>query len=135
LISPCDDLDYIDLYYQHRADQEVPIEDTVGAMAELVEAGKVLHLGLSEASPNTIRRAASVHPIAALQSEWSLFSRDIEKEVVPLCRELGIGIVAFTPLGRGMFTPTRPRHVHRCVQQPRCLQRNGLPSRSSEIPG
>ncbi|HRI94047.1 MAG TPA: aldo/keto reductase [Nocardioides sp.] len=96
--------DYIDLYYQHRADQEVPIEDTVGAMAELVEAGKVLHLGLSEASPNTIRRAASVHPIAALQSEWSLFSRDIEKEVVPLCRELGIGIVAFTPLGRGMFT-------------------------------
>lgn len=96
--------DYIDIYYQHRADHDVPIEETVGAMAELVEAGKVLHLGLSEASPDTIRRAAAVHPIAALQSEWSLFSRDIEDEVVPLCRALGIGIVAFTPLGRGMFT-------------------------------
>jgi aryl-alcohol dehydrogenase-like predicted oxidoreductase len=98
--------DYIDLYYQHRADENVPIEETVGAMAELVAAGKVRHLGLSEASVDTIRRAAQVHPIAAVQSEWSLWSRDIEREVVPACRELGIGIVAFSPLGRGMLTGT-----------------------------
>ena len=96
--------DYIDLYYQHRADENVPIEETVGAMAELVAAGKVRHLGLSEASVDTIRRAASVHPIAALQSEWSIWSRDIEDEVVPTCRELGIGIVPFSPIGRGMLT-------------------------------
>lgn len=96
--------DRIDLYYQHRADPEVPIEETVGAMAELVTAGKVVHLGLSEASPDTIRRAATVHPIAALQSEWSIWSRDIEDEVVPLCRQLGIGIVPFSPLGRGFLT-------------------------------
>jgi aryl-alcohol dehydrogenase-like predicted oxidoreductase len=96
--------DYIDLFYQHRADENVPIEETVGAMAELVSAGKVRYLGLSEASVDTIRRAASVHPITALQSEWSIFSRDIEEEVVPTCRELGIGIVAFSPLGRGLFT-------------------------------
>lgn len=97
-------IDHIDLYYQHRADLSVPIEETVGAMAELVAEGKVLHLGLSEASADTIRRAAAVHPIAALQSEWSLWSRDIEDEIVPTCRELGIGIVAFSPLGRGMLT-------------------------------
>jgi aryl-alcohol dehydrogenase-like predicted oxidoreductase len=96
--------DYIDLYYQHRADENVPIEETIGAMAQLVTEGKVRHLGLSEASVDTIRRAASVHPIAALQSEWSIWSRDIEDEVVPVCRELGIGLVAFSPLGRGLLT-------------------------------
>jgi aryl-alcohol dehydrogenase-like predicted oxidoreductase len=96
--------DHIDLYYQHRPDTSVPIEETVGAMAELVEAGKVRYLGLSEASPDTIRRAAAVHPISALQSEWSVFSRDIEDEIVPACRELGIGIVPYSPLGRGMLT-------------------------------
>jgi aryl-alcohol dehydrogenase-like predicted oxidoreductase len=99
-------VDTIDLYYLHRPDTSVPIEDTVGAMAELVTAGKVRHLGLSEASADTIRRAVAVHPIAALQSEWSLFSRDIEAEVVPTCRELGIGIVPFSPLGRGLLTGT-----------------------------
>jgi aryl-alcohol dehydrogenase-like predicted oxidoreductase len=97
-------VDHIDLYYQHRADLNVPIEETVGAMAELVAEGKVLHLGLSEASVDTIRRAAAVHPIAALQSEWSMWSRDIEDEIVPTCRGLGIGIVPFSPLGRGMLT-------------------------------
>jgi len=96
--------DHIDLYYQHRPDVTVPIEETVGAMAELVEAGKVRHLGLSEASVDTIRRAAAVHPIAALQTEWSIFSRDIEDEIVPLCRELGIGVVPYSPLGRGLLT-------------------------------
>ena len=97
-------VDHIDLYYQHRADPDVPIEETVGAMAELVAAGKVRHLGLSEASADTIRRAAAVHPIAALQSEWSIWSRDIEDEIVPTCRELGIGLVPFSPLGRGLLT-------------------------------
>jgi aryl-alcohol dehydrogenase-like predicted oxidoreductase len=96
--------DHIDLYYLHRPDTQVPIEDTVGAMAELVSAGLVGHLGLSEASARTLRRAAAVHPIAALQSEWSLFSRDIERSVLPACRELGIGVVPFSPLGRGMLT-------------------------------
>ena len=99
-------VDHIDLYYLHRPDTEVPIEETVGAMAELVAAGKVGHLGLSEASADTIRRAAAVHPIAAVQSEWSLFSRDIETRVAPACRELGIGIVPFSPLGRGLLTGT-----------------------------
>jgi aryl-alcohol dehydrogenase-like predicted oxidoreductase len=98
------DVDHIDLYYQHRVDPQVPIEDTVGAMAELVAAGKVLHLGLSEASASTLRRAAAVHPIAALQSEWSLWSRDIEEDIVPACRELGIGLVPYSPLGRGFLT-------------------------------
>jgi aryl-alcohol dehydrogenase-like predicted oxidoreductase len=97
-------VDHIDLYYQHRPDVTVPIEETVGAMAELVAAGKVRHLGLSEASVDTIRRAAAVHPIAALQTEWSLFSRDIEAEIVPTCRELGIGLVPYSPLGRGLLT-------------------------------
>ncbi|NUS61769.1 MAG: aldo/keto reductase, partial [Lysobacter sp.] len=97
-------VDHIDLYYQHRVDRSVPIEDTVGAMAELVKAGKVRHLGLSEASAATIRRAAKVHPIAALQSEYSLWSRDVEDEILPTLRELGIGFVAYSPLGRGFLT-------------------------------
>ena len=97
-------VDHIDLYYQHRSDPGVPIEETVGAMAELVGEGKVRYLGLSEAAPDTLRRAVTVHPIAALQSEWSLWSRDIEAEVVPTARELGIGIVAYSPLGRGFLT-------------------------------
>ncbi|HTK65269.1 MAG TPA: aldo/keto reductase [Pseudonocardia sp.] len=97
-------VDHIDLYYQHRVDPNTPIEETVGAMAELVEAGKVRHLGLSEAGPDTIRRANAVHPIAALQTEWSLWSRDLEAEIVPTARELGIGIVAYSPLGRGFLT-------------------------------
>ncbi|MDH5823915.1 aldo/keto reductase [Luteimonas sp. RD2P54] len=95
---------HIDLYYQHRVDPNVPIEDTVGAMARLVEAGKVRHLGLSEAAPATLRRAAAVHPIAALQSEYSLWTRDVADEVLPVCRDLGIGFVAYSPLGRGFLT-------------------------------
>ncbi|RIJ71307.1 aldo/keto reductase [Nakamurella silvestris] len=97
-------VDHIDLYYQHRVDKTVPIEDTVGAMAELVEAGKVRHLGLSEASAATIRRANAVHPITALQTEYSLFTRDIEDEILPTLRELGIGLVPYSPLGRGLLT-------------------------------
>ncbi len=97
-------VDAIDLYYLHRPDPRVPIEDTVGAMGELVAAGHVRHLGLSEASAATVRRAAAVHPIAAVQSEWSVFSRDVEAEVVPACRELGIGLVPYSPLGRGLLT-------------------------------
>jgi aryl-alcohol dehydrogenase-like predicted oxidoreductase len=98
--------DYVDLYYQHRVDPNVPIEETVGAMAELVEQGKVLHLGLSEAAPDTIRRAQAVHPIAALQTEYSLWSRDPEREILPTCRELGIGFVPYSPLGRGFLSGT-----------------------------
>ncbi len=97
-------VDTIDLYYQHRVDLETPIEDTVGAMAELVKAGKVRQLGLSEAAPATIRRAAAVHPIAALQTEYSLWSRDPEGELLDTCRELGIAFVAYSPLGRGFLT-------------------------------
>ncbi len=97
-------VDHIDLYYQHRVDPKVPIEETVGAMAELVEAGKVRHLGLSEASPATIRRAHAVHPITALQTEYSLFTRDLEDEILPTIRELGIGLVPYSPLGRGILT-------------------------------
>jgi aryl-alcohol dehydrogenase-like predicted oxidoreductase len=96
--------DHIDLYYQHRVDPGTPIEDTVGAMAELVQAGKVRHIGLSEAAPTTIRRAHAVHPVTALQSEYSLWTRDPEAEVLPLVRELGIGFVAYSPLGRGFLT-------------------------------
>src|SRR3954454_22445890 len=96
-------VDHIDLYYQHRVDATVPIEDTVGAMAGLVAAGKVRHLGSSEASAQTLRRAVAVHPISALQSEWSLWTRDLESEVVGVARELGIGIVPFSPLGRGFL--------------------------------
>ncbi|HEX2700331.1 MAG TPA: aldo/keto reductase [Acidimicrobiales bacterium] len=97
-------IDTIDLYYQHRVDPEVPIEETVGAMAELVAAGKVRHLGLSEAAPDTIRRAAAVHPITALQTEYSLWTRDPEDDVLPTCRDLGIGFVAYSPLGRGFLS-------------------------------
>ncbi len=97
-------VDHIDLYYQHRVDKSVPIEDTVGAMKELVDAGKVRHLGLSEASPSTIGRAHGVHPITALQTEYSLWSRDPEDELLPLVRQLGIGFVAYSPLGRGFLT-------------------------------
>ena len=98
--------DHVDLYYQHRVDPGTPIEDTVGALAELVAEGKVRHIGLSEAWVGTIRRAHAVHPITALQSEYSLFTRDQEEEVLPLLRELGIGFVAYSPLGRGMLTGT-----------------------------
>lgn len=97
-------VDHIDLYYQHRVDATVPIEETVGAMAELVEQGKVRFLGLSEAGPQTIRRAHAVHPISALQTEYSLWSRDPESELFPLLKELGIGFVAYSPLGRGFLT-------------------------------
>jgi aryl-alcohol dehydrogenase-like predicted oxidoreductase len=97
-------VDHIDLYYQHRVDKTVPIEETVGAMAELVQAGKVRHLGLSEASPETIRRAHAVHPITALQTEYSLWERAPERELLPTLRELGIGFVAYSPLGRGFLS-------------------------------
>ena len=97
-------IDTIDLYYQHRVDPSVPIEDTIGAMADLVTAGKVRYLGLSEPSAQTLRRAAAVHPIAAVQSEWSIFSRDIEHDVVPAAREVGAGLVPYSPLGRGFLT-------------------------------
>ena len=96
-------VDHVDLYYQHRVDAKTPIEETVGAMAELVRAGKVKHIGLSEAGPETLRRANDVHPITALQSEWSLWSRDPEDAVLPTVRELGIGFVAYSPLGRGFL--------------------------------
>src|SRR5437016_6126036 len=97
-------IDCIDLYYQHRVDPETPIEETVGAMAELVRAGKVRYLGLSEAGADTIRRACAVHPITALQSEWSLWTRDLEESILDTCRSLGVGIVPFSPLGRGFLT-------------------------------
>ena len=108
--SACDaslkrlDVDYIDLYYQHRVDPATPIEDTVGAMGELVRAGKVRHLGLSEAGPATLRRACAVHPITALQTEYSLWTRDPENEILATCDALGIGFVAYSPLGRGFLT-------------------------------
>jgi aryl-alcohol dehydrogenase-like predicted oxidoreductase len=96
--------DHVDLYYQHRMDPDTPIEETVGALAELVQAGKVRYIGLSEAAPETIRRAHAVHPVAAVQSEYSLFSRDVEDDVLPTLRELGIGLVAYSPLGRGYLS-------------------------------
>ncbi len=96
--------DVIDLYYQHRVDLNVPVEETWGAMADLVSAGKVRHLGISEPSADSLRRAAGIHPVAAVQNEWSLWSRDVEAEILPLCRELGIGLVAYSPLGRGFLT-------------------------------
>jgi aryl-alcohol dehydrogenase-like predicted oxidoreductase len=106
-------VDVIDLYYQHRVDTATPIEETVGAMADLVRQGKVRYLGLSEASPATIRKASAVHPIAALQSEYSLWTREPEAETIPACRELGIGFVAYSPLGRGIFGGTirRPEDI------------------------
>jgi len=97
-------VDHIDLYYQHRVDADTPIEETVGAMAELVEQGKVRYLGLSEAAPDTLRRACAVHPISALQTEYSLWSREPEDEILPACRELGVGFVPYSPLGRGFLT-------------------------------
>src|SRR3954468_6501229 len=97
-------VDHVDLYYMHRRSPDVPIEESVGAMAELVQAGKVRHLGLSEVNADTLRAAAAVHPIAALQSEWSLFTRGLEDEIVPAARELGVGIVPYSPLGRGMLS-------------------------------
>jgi len=97
-------VDHVDLYYQHRVDPQVPIEETVGAMAELVAAGKVRYLGLSEAAPETIRRAHAVHPISALQTEYSLWTRDVERKILPTVRELGIGFVAYSPLGRGFLS-------------------------------
>jgi aryl-alcohol dehydrogenase-like predicted oxidoreductase len=97
-------VDHIDLYYQHRVDRSVPVEDTWGAMAELVQAGKVGYLGISEAAPATLRRAHAVHPVSAGQYEWSLFTRDLEDEVLPALRELGIGVVAYSPLGRGFLS-------------------------------
>jgi aryl-alcohol dehydrogenase-like predicted oxidoreductase len=112
VLSACDaslkrlGVDHIDLYYQHRVDPQTPIEETVGAMAELVKAGKVKYLGLSEASPATIRRAHKVHPITALQTEYSLWERHVEKEIIPTVRELGIGFVPYSPLGRGFLTGT-----------------------------
>ena len=102
-------IDTIDLFYQHRVDPAVPIEDTVGAMADLVRAGKIRHIGLSEAAAPTLRRAAAVHPIAALQSEYSLWERDVEDDILPACRELGIGFVPYSPLGRGFLTGTVSR--------------------------
>ncbi len=99
-------VDHIDLYYQHRVDPSVPIEETIGAMADLVDAGKVRFLGMSEAGPETIKRAAAVHPISALQSEYSLWTREIEDEILPLIRSLGIGLVPYSPLGRGFLTGT-----------------------------
>lgn len=97
-------VDYIDLYYQHRVDKETPIEETVGAMAELVKEGKVRYIGLSEASAETLRKACRVHPVSALQTEYSLWSRDVEDEILPACRELGVGFVPYSPLGRGFLT-------------------------------
>ena len=99
-------VDTIDLYYHHRPDPDVPIEETVGAMAELIEAGKIRHIGLSEVTSEELRRAHATHPIAALQSEWSLWSRDVEDHVVPACAELGVGFVPYSPLGRGFLTGT-----------------------------
>jgi len=100
----CLGTDHVDLYYQHRVDPNVEIEETVGAMAELVQQGKVLHIGLSEAAPETIRRAHAVHPITAVQTEYSLWTRDPESEIIPTCRELGIGFVPYSPLGRGFLS-------------------------------
>ncbi len=97
-------IDYIDLFYQHRPDPRTPIEDTIGALAELVQEGKIRHIGLSEAAPARLRAAAAVHPIAALQSEYSLWERDVEGDILPTCRELGIGFVPYSPLGRGFLT-------------------------------
>ena len=104
-------IDHIDLYYQHRVDTEVPIEETVGAMAKLVEQGKVKHIGLSEAAATTIRRAQKVYPIAALQTEYSFWSRDPEESILPTCRELGITFVAYSPLGRGFLSTMKPEDL------------------------
>ena len=123
-------VDHIDLYYQHRVDPETPIEETVGAMKELVVAGKVKYLGLSEAGPGTIRKAHAVHPISALQSEYSLFTRDVEDEILPTVRELGIGFVPYSPLGRGFLTgrwrsiEDMPENDTRSARFPRFAEEN-----------
>jgi aryl-alcohol dehydrogenase-like predicted oxidoreductase len=123
-------VDHIDLYYQHRVDPDTPIEETVGAMKELVEAGKVRYLGLSEAGTGSIRKAHAVHPISALQSEYSLFTRDVEDEVLPTVRELGIGFVAYSPLGRGFLTgrwrsiEDMPENDTRSARFPRFAEEN-----------
>lgn len=123
-------VDHIDLYYQHRVDPETPIEDTVGAMADLVRAGKVRYLGLSEAAPATIRRAHKVHPVTALQTEYSLWERHVEKEILPTVRELGIGFVPYSPLGRGMLTgaiadpASLPADDYRAARYPRSSGEN-----------
>ena len=122
-------VDTIDLYYQHRVDGDVPIEETVGEMSRLIEEGKVLHLGLSEASAETVRRAHAVHPISALQSEYSLWTRDVEDEILPACRDLGIGFVPYSPLGRGFLTgsfeaPQDLAETDRRRQFPRFQQEN-----------
>ncbi len=127
-------VDHIDLYYQHRVDRNVPIEETVGAMAELVRQGKVRYLGLSEAAANTIRRAHAVHPITALQSEYSLWTRDYEDDVIPTLRELGIGFVPFSPLGRGMLQRDDP--LDRRVRAPTtCARafRRGSSAKTSSV--
>ncbi len=121
-------VDHIDLYYQHRVDPNVPIEETWGALADLVTAGKVRYLGISEASAATIRRAHAVHPVTALQSEWSLWTRGIEAEVAPVCRELGIGIVPFSPLGRGFLTGA----ITSTAELPADDMRRGLPRFADE---
>ena len=118
--------DHIDLYYQHRVDPNTPIEDTVGALAELVAEGKIRHIGLSEAGADTIRRAHAVHPITALQSEYSLWTRDPEPEVLPVLRELGIGFVPYSPLGRGFLTGADPLH-----RRPRRRRLRARPTRAS----
>src|ERR687893_1204853 len=123
-------VDHIDLYYQHRVDPETPIEETVGAMKELVAAGKVRYLGLSEAGPETIRRAHAVHPISALQSEYSLFTREVEDEILPTVRELGVGFVPYSPLGRGFLTgrwksiEDMPENDTRSARFPRFAEEN-----------
>jgi len=123
-------IDHIDLYYQHRVDPDTPIEETIGAMAELVEAGKVRYLGMSEAGVKTIRKAHAVHPISALQSEYSLFTRDLEDEVLPAIRELGIGFVPYSPLGRGFLTgrfktiEDMPENDMRSARFPRFAEEN-----------
>lgn len=122
-------VDHIDLYFQHRVDRTVPIEETVGAMAELVSAGKVRHIGLSEASPSTLRRAHAVHPITALQTEYSVAARDVEAEILPACRELGIGFVAYSPLGQGLLTGSIV-DTSRLAQDD--VRRSGYPKFSSE---
>ena len=123
-------VDHIDLYYQHRVDPDTPIEDTIGAMKELVEAGKVKYLGMSEAGAETIRRAHAIHPISALQSEYSLFTREIEDEILPVLRELGIGFVPYSPLGRGFLTgrfksiEDMPENDTRAARFPRFAEEN-----------
>ncbi len=119
--------DYIDLYFIHRVDDTVPIEDTVGAMVQLKAQGKIRHLGISEAGADTIRRAHKVHPMAALQTEYSLWTRDVEQELLPLCHELGIGFVAYAPLGRGFLTGV--------VATGDAVPQNDVPARHAAFPG